>query len=256
MMPEEATMNRIRQEKLQQYIEEKKVATIKELQELVPEVSLMTLHRDLSTLEKKGTIIKHRGGARAINRMGSPVFDTQMDESSQGKLAMVEKAVSLMTPKGSVFFDVGTYSFFMARNMPDINMNIVTTSPGIALELSKLHNPEITLCGGSMNRKNMAASGQNTLDMLDKINIDIAFISVAGCSADAGFTCGYECDVMVKRKVIEKARTTVMMCSKDKFKRIMPYTFATLKEADYIITDEKLPDSFIEAAREAGITVL
>ena len=44
-------MNRIRQDRIKDYIEEKNVVTIKELQELFPEVSLMTIHRDLDVLE-------------------------------------------------------------------------------------------------------------------------------------------------------------------------------------------------------------
>ena len=36
------TMNRIRQERIKKYIESRNVATIKELRELFPDVSLMT----------------------------------------------------------------------------------------------------------------------------------------------------------------------------------------------------------------------
>ena len=92
--------------------------------------------------------------------------------------------------------------------------------------------------------------------MLDKINIDMAFIGVSGCSAEAGFTCGTEGDMLVKRKMIGKARTSVVMCSKEKFSCLMPYTFANLSEVNYMITDGSLPDNFRIAADEAGLTVL
>jgi DeoR family transcriptional regulator of aga operon len=92
--------------------------------------------------------------------------------------------------------------------------------------------------------------------MLDKINIDIAFIGVSGCSVEAGFTCGTEGDMLVKRKVIQKARTSVVMCSKEKFSCLMPYTFAGLSEVDYLITDGFLPDGFQSAADESNLIVL
>ena len=41
-------MNLIRQDKIKEYIESKSVATIKEIQGLFPDVSLMTIHRDLN----------------------------------------------------------------------------------------------------------------------------------------------------------------------------------------------------------------
>ena len=92
--------------------------------------------------------------------------------------------------------------------------------------------------------------------MLEKINIDLAFIGVSGCSEEAGFTCGTEGDMRVKNMVIQKARTSVLMCGKEKFSYLMPYTFARLSDADYLITDGDLPDSFLEAARKAELTIL
>ena len=51
-------MNRIRQEKIINYVENKNIATIKELQKLLPDVSLMTIHRDLDALERQGVLAK------------------------------------------------------------------------------------------------------------------------------------------------------------------------------------------------------
>ena len=124
------------------------------------------------------------------------------------------------------------------------------------MELCRLHNPVVTLCCGTINRKNLALFGQNTLEMLDKINIDLAFIGVSGCSVDAGFTCGTEGDMLVKRLAIQKARTSVAMCTHDKLKCLMPYTFANLSDVDYLITDTALPESFQKAAMQAGLKIL
>ena len=102
----------------------------------------------------------------------------------------------------------------------------------------------------------MALSGQNTVDMLNKINIDLAFIGVSGCSAEAGFTCGTESDMVVKRTVIQKARCTVVMCDRTKFSRLMPYTFAEFSDVDYLITDGELPEAIRRAAEGAGTVIL
>ena len=144
----------------------------------------------------------------------------------------------------------------LARILPDLDLHIFTTGPNIAIELCRLQYASITLCCGTMNRKNMALSGQNTLQMLDGINIDLAFIGVSGCSAETGFTCGTESDMLVKRRVIEKARTSVVMCDTDKFSRMMPYTFATFADVDYLITDRDVADNIRIAAREKGVQIL
>lgn len=249
-------MNRIRRDQIKEYIESKKVVSIKELQSLLPDVSLMTIHRDLDALVDSGAIVKFRGGAKAVRHTGDPEFNVRMRENNAGKLAIARKALELIQPHSSIFLDASTTNLALARALPDINLNIFTTGPSIALELCRLNNPVVTLCCGTINRKNLAVSGQNTLQMLEKINIDLAFIGVSGCSVEAGFTCGTESDMLVKRLVIDKARRSVVMCGKEKLSCLMPYTFAELKDVDYLISDEPMPEAFAKVAAEAGIILL
>ncbi len=249
-------MNSIRQALIREYIENKNVVTIKELQALCPDVSLMTIHRDLDALAQSGTIVKVRGGARSVRHSGDLGFDVRLQENNAGKMAIAQKALSLIQPGSMVFLDASTTNLMLARILPDIDLNIFTTGPNIAIELCRLHHPNITLCCGTLNRKNMALSGQNTLEMLEKINLDHAFIGVSGCSADAGFTCGTEGDMVVKRMLIKKARTSVVMCDQTKFSRMMPYTFAMFEDVDYLICDGFVPETIDRAAKTAGVKVL
>lgn len=249
-------MNSIRLELIRNYIEKMNLVTIKQLQALCPNVSLMTIHRDLDVLEQNGDIVKIRGGARSVRHTGDLGFDVRLQENNPGKHAMAKKALSLIQQGSSVFLDASTTNLVLARSLPDINLNIFTTGPNIGIELCRLHNPNITLCCGTINRKNMALSGQNTLEMLDKINIDLAFIGVSGCSAEAGFTCGTESDMVVKRMVIQKARRSVVMCDNLKFSRLMPYTFAQFSDVDYLISDQDIPDTVAQVCRDANVTIL
>lgn len=246
----------VRQEQMKQYIESQNVVTIKALQQMFPDVSLMTIHRDLDALEAQGIVVKFRGGARSVRYSSDPEFNVRMRENNMGKIQIARKALELIQPHTAIFLDASTTNLALAKILPDIHLNIITTGPSVALELCRLHNPVVTVCCGTMNRKNLALSGQNTLEMLDKINIDLAFIGVSGCSAEAGFTCGTESDMLVKRKMIQKARTSVVMCGKEKLSCLMPYTFAELDEVDYMITDAVLPDTFQSAAKKAGLKML
>ena len=252
----ERTLAELRQENIRKYIEKKDIVAIRELQELCPQVSLMTIHRDLDVLEKAGIITKFRGGARSVHQVSEPIFDVRMRENSAGKTKIAEKALSLIEPGGAIFLDAGTTSLMLARMFPDVSLSVVTTAPGIAMELSKLPNPTITLLGGTLHRRNLSLSGQNTLDMLQHINIDLAFVGVSGCSAEAGFTCGTEDDMHVKRLVIEKARHSVLLCDQTKFDRLMPYTFCSFDEPDVLICDVTPPEDIVKKARAGKVRVL
>ena len=249
-------MYSIRQEAMKAYIEQNNMVTIKQLQALFPEISLMTIHRDLDALERGGAVVKFRGGAKSVRHAGDVEFHIRMNANNSGKDVMAQKVLHLIQPNSAVFLDASTTNLALSKVLPDINVNIFTTGPSIALELCRLHNPVVTLCCGTMNRKNLAVSGQNTLQMLDGINIDMAFIGVSGCSVDAGFTCGTEADMLVKRMVIRKARTSVLMCGRDKLRCLMPYTFANFTDVDYLISDEPMPAEFVKVAEAAGVKVL
>ncbi len=249
-------MYNIRQENMKDYIEKQNVVSIRELQTLFPNVSLMTIHRDLDALESAGAVVKFRGGAKSVRHKGDLEFTVRMNANNAGKEIIAQKALRLIQPHTSVFLDASTTNLALARIMPDININVFTTGPNIAIELCRLQNPTVTLCCGTLNRKNLAVSGQNTLEMLDKINIDMAFIGVSGCSIEAGFTCGTENDMLVKRKVIQKARTSVLMCGKEKLRCLMPYTFADFDDVDYLIFDEPLPERFLDAAEASNLKYL
>ena len=249
-------MNRIRRDRIKDFIEKEKIVTIQQLRDLFPDVSLMTIHRDLDALEIDGYIVKFRGGARAVRHAGDLEFNVRMAENNAGKNLIARKALELIQPHTSLFLDASTTNLALARCLPDINLNIFTTGPSIALELCRLQNASVTMCCGTLNRKNLALSGQNTLQMLQNINIDLAFIGVSGCSVEAGFTCGTESDMLVKRLMIERSRTSVIMCTRDKLSCLMPYTFANLSDVDYLICDEPMPENFTTAAKDAGVILL
>jgi DeoR family transcriptional regulator of aga operon len=216
----------------------------------------MTIHRDLDALEKNGSVVKFRGGAKSVRHAGDVEFNVRMLENNAGKDAVARKAMTLLQPHTSVFLDASTTNLALAKALPDINLNIFTTGPSIALELCKLHNPVVTLCCGTINRKNLALSGQNTLEMLDKINIDLAFIGVSGYTPDGGLTCGKEDEMQVKRLIMKKAARKVVLMDSSKYGKIFPYKFGDIEDVDYIISDGKLPEEFLKQAEEADVIVL
>jgi len=251
-------MNQIRREQIRKFIQEKGAATIKEINALFPDVSVMTIHRDLAKLEEQRLIIRTRGGAMATNYHGvtEGKLETRMQSNVVEKREMASKALELIYTDSAVFFDAGTSCMALAQNLPDIDLNIFTTAPNIAVELSRLMRPTIHMCGGTLNRANQAVSGASTLAMLENINIATAFIGVSGYTQGGGFTCGKEDEMQVKRLIMRKAARKVILMDSSKYGKIFPYMFGKLEDVDYIISDGKLPEEFIKQAEEANVIIL
>lgn len=252
-------MNQLRREKIGKYIQEKGAATVKELGALFPDVSLMTIHRDLEKLEQEGVIHRTRGGAISAVQGSSPTeakLETRMQTNMKAKREIAKKALQLLEPGSAVFLDAGTSCMALAQAMPDMDLNVFTTGPNIALELGKLSIPTIHMCGGTLNRFNQAVSGQSTLQMLSGINIALAFIGVSGYTDKGGFTCGKEDEMLVKKLMIERAGKKAILMDSSKHGKILPYTFGNVEDVDYIIGDGDLPQGFRERAARAGTRLL
>jgi len=249
-------MYEIRQEKINRFIQEQEVVTIKELQASFPDVSLMTIHRDLDVLQAAGLITKVRGGARSIRYGDDLAFEVRAKENLSGKAQVAEKAAKLISGESCIFLDSGTACLALARRLPNTPMTVVTTGPNIALTLAHIAGPAVSMCPGTLNKENLTVSGYSTLQFLETINIDLAFIGVSGYGKNEGFTCGKESEMMVKRQVILRARKTVVLCDQTKFHRLMPFTFAKLDEIDVVVSDGAPPEEFIQAAEAAGVMIL
>lgn len=252
-------MNQIRRENIGKYIQEKGAVTVKEIGALFPDVSLMTIHRDLEKLEEEGSIIRTRGGAMPTVPGISPTeakLEARMQTNMKAKREMAQKALRLIEPGSAVFLDAGTSSMALAQALPDIDVNIFTTGPNIALELGKLSIPTIHMCGGTLNRLNQAVSGQSTLDMLKSINIATAFLGVSGYTEKGGFTCGKEDEMLVKRLMMKRAGQCVILMDSSKCGKILPYTFGDVEDADYIVSDGNLPQELVQRAEEASTIIL
>ncbi len=96
-------MNRLRREKMRKHITEQGSATVGELKKLFPEVSVMTIHRDLDYLELNGLITRVRGGALASMTTMEPVFTERERENSAAKDLIAQKVDTDSTGQHGVF---------------------------------------------------------------------------------------------------------------------------------------------------------
>lgn len=231
----------LRREEIRRYIASEEVVSVRDLSRKFPHVSAMTLHRDLKFLEENGEIQRLRGAARALPHANEPGYWERERVNTSAKATMAQKAATLLSGEGTVFLDAGTSCMAVARQLKDTSASVFTSSPIIALELVRLTKASVSLCGGSLSPENLALSGQSALDALARINIDIAFIGISGFRRENGFTCGREDEALVKRLVIEKARTAVGLMDNSKLDRILPFTFAHPGDLDYLVCEDNLP---------------
>lgn len=247
-----------RREKIREILTEKGKVSLKELGSIFPQVSEMTLRRDLEHFEKQGFAVRERGGARLLNLAvpKEPAYINRLDTNRNAKVRIAKGAIEYLSSGSSVFLDSGTTALELAKILPDINLNITTSSPNIAIELSGKYNIDVNITGGSLNRSNQSLSGPLALHCINMMNIDTAFIVASGFATEGGFTCGDYNECMLKKLVINKARTVVLMLDSSKVGKLLPYTFAMPGDTDVIITDKPLPEKVLKSLNNENTIII
>ncbi len=182
-----------RRDAINQLIQSRGEIHLNELIALFPDVSSITLRRDLESLERQGHIVRTRGGAKSIAHLSmvkEAVYTQRQTSNISAKLTIAEKAASLVEDDSSIYIDSGTTCMFFAQLLPDQNLFVLTPAPNVALELVKNANIKVSLTGGQLNRETLTLSGSNAVEYVKTLNIDLAFMAASAFSPDSGFSCG------------------------------------------------------------------
>lgn len=248
-----------RRETIDLYIQSKGEVRLAELEALLPDVSSMTLRRDLERLERDGRVVRTRGGAKSLAhlaRVREAAYTQRAGENLDAKMAIADLALRFVAPGRSMYLDAGTTAMCLAQKIPDENLFVLTSAPNIALELVKNRNVRVSLTGGQLSRETLSLSGGEAASYMEDLNVDVAFLAASAFSLESGFTCGDRSEADLKRLVVRKARTLVLLVDSSKLDHGMPYTFARLSDVGILVTDGPLPPSYLKAAKQAKVTVL
>ena len=244
---------------IKEFIEKNGKATYKELEKLLPEVSNMTIRRDLATLEEENVIIRVRNGAYSVEEISKKTeeqFVHRFSYNVNEKKEIAEKTAPLIDFNGCLFIDSGSTTLYFAKELPDEKYCVITNSLNVATELLYKNKPAVSLLGGDVSRNNLVTIGSSTLDFLNKINIETAIMSTTGFSIDGGFSCGVQQESTVKSAVIAKAKKVIMLLDSSKVNKNMPYAFAKLEDVDYLVVDANFPKKLKDELEAQGIKVV
>ena len=144
----------------------------------------------------------------------------------------------------------------LAELVPNDNMTIITNGINVAQALVSNSNINVMIPAGTVNRNTLSVSGSDSFNFIDKINIDLAFMSASAFSIEAGFSVSNINEAELKRKVISRAKKVIMLLDSSKIGKDLLFTLADISDIHVLITDEPLPDDFKKVADSYNITVI
>ena len=203
-------------EEIAELLDKRGKLTLSQLDTYFPDVSQMTLRRDLLQLEQAGRIIRVR----------------------------------------SLFIDGGTTAMCLAKELPDIPLHIFTNGLAVAIELAQKKNANVTMLGGQVMKENLSTAAPLAKSYFENTNFELAIISASAFTPENGFSCGSMVEADLLKMARQKAKAMYMMLDSSKIGKIMPHTFARLEDIDVLITDDEFPADLKEEFLQRDIVVM
>lgn len=245
-----------RRNKIVELVENKDVMSLPELADVLG-VSMITIRRDLKEIIKKGLLQPVFGGVKAVSRLSEePHRDYYEKRAIPQKEAISLKALPFINKNACIYLDAGTTTFALAEKICQRDdLTVVTNDFGIVNLLIRKSNCKLIHTGGTVNRENMACAGESTAMALEKLSIDVAFISSTSWDL-RGITSSSEAKIAVKRALVKSSRRRILLCDSLKFGTVATYLALPLEEFDTVITDTGLSKDAAVAVHEKGVELI
>ncbi len=234
-------------------------ASVAELAEAY-DVTTETVRRDLAALDKAGVVRRVLGGAvpvRALHLVEAAVGDRETTRAEHKDAIAAAAAEFFPLTGASVLLDAGTTTARIAAHLPaDRELVVVTNSVPIAARLAGMPSVSLQLLGGRVRGLTQAAVGEQTLRVLDRLRIDIAFIGTNGISVGHGLSTPDSDEAAVKRAMVAAANYVVVAADSSKIGHEDFVSFAPIARVDTLITDNEISDAYRAQFTEHGVEVV
>ncbi|GLW62017.1 DeoR family transcriptional regulator [Actinomadura rubrobrunea] len=217
-------------------------------------VTTETIRRDLTVLERAGTLRRVHGGAIPVERLGfEPALAARDAVMTEEKERIAKAALEEVPRDGSVIIDAGTTTARLVRLLPaDRELTVVVNSPPHATVLAARPNLNVIMLGGRVRGRTLATVDEWVLRPLADLCVDVAFMATNGCSTARGLTTTDQAEAAVKRAMIASSRRRVLLADRTKIGQDYLVRFADLSDIDVLITDTGLDTELAAELAAAG----
>lgn len=221
-------------------------------------VSVVTIRKDLKTLEEKNLLHRTHGSASPSK---SNVVDLPVQEkseiNSEKKAAIARAANELIEEGDSILLTSGsTIEAFAKVLTPKGLLNVVTPSIRVGIYLSEKGNVDIMMLGGRLIVKSLSVRDAYTEEGLKYVRCSKAFFSCDGFDVDGGITTAFEAEARVTNSMLNVASEVVLLADSSKLGKSGFGRICDISRIDVLITDNALPQALRERFEDEGVKVI
>ena len=231
-----------RWEQMLAVIEQKGFVSVQKLAEALF-VSMPTVRRDLTELERRGLVIRSHGGVKLPGEGHSEVpLGFRNHFKTQEKRRLCEAAAELVKDGDVIYVDPSTTFLRLADYISDRKGIIVITN-SVPIATNLIEAGIRTYCtGGELGGVAYSFTGGKAEAFAADFNYDVAFYSSYGVNERGVITDTSEPEISLRRVVMRQSKKNVYVCSGEKFSISTPFNFIELNKMDVVVTDTEVPE--------------
>lgn len=219
--------------------------------------TVVTIRSDLDALEQDGYLERTQGGAiQTMKNYYNLEFQRRKQEHLENKRAIAATAAALVRDGDTLFINSGTTTYFTAVELKQRkNLNIVTNSISVAVELGGLPSFRVILLGGDINAQYSFTYGEDVKEQISRYRANWAILSVDGVNPGTGITTYHAEESVIDRIMIERAQTNAIVADSSKLGRESFSLISALSRGTVLITDREADASMVKRIQDEGVDV-
>lgn len=246
-----------RLDKIKQKVEFEKKVTVSDLSKTFG-VTEETIRKDLEKLESDRFLTRTFGGAIYNNPLQNENINFYMRASInlEEKRRIASLFYNILGNRRTIVADSSTTVMETIKLLKNNNnLTIISSSTEIFRELSG-SSVNIISIGGIFNEVTLSLQGNLAKENIRRYHMDIALISCKGLDMYNGIMDSNEGDADIKMEMVKHASEVVLLADHTKFNKKAFIQFLDLEKLNYLITDMKPEDKWIEFCSKCNIQLI
>ena len=246
-----------RQIKIVEYLEATRHISVNELSEKL-NVSVVTIRKDLTLLEREGYLHRTHGGA---SRQARYVFDQTVSEKEtlhvDEKMRITTRALSYIKEGDFIILSSGTTIHLLAQKLSDYkNLTVLTPSLRVALEVCKHQSINTIHLGGEVRKNSTSTVGALAEETLSNFSCTTLFLGIEGIDLDFGISTTNAGEAHLNRKMLERVNQIIVLADSSKIHKRGFGFICNIESIDILITDSGIDSDFVEELEKRGVEVI
>jgi DeoR family transcriptional regulator of aga operon len=221
-------------------------------------VSEVTIRNDLSRLEQKNMLVRARGGAMKVDRVGMDFnLSDKNKQHYKEKLRIGKAAATLIENGDTIILDSGTTTMEINKHLANLeSLTVITNALNIANKLAEQEKVNVIVPGGFLRRNSLSLVGATAEESFKNYFCDKLFLAVDGFNTTHGLSTPNVEEAHLNRIMISIAKQVIVVTDSSKFFKRSFAFIAPLSAVDIVITDSGIPEEDQKKLETAGVKVM